>query len=680
MSTMNEGNMLIGKMQRIMELRSKGYSVDFDFPSIAVIGSQSSGKSSVIESIVGRHMLPRGTNMCTRCPIVLNLYHETDCPNDYAIFAPTQQEQNPKRIEDFSKVREEIETRTVQMIEGRHGVTDVCIVINIHSRHYPDNLQLVDLPGFVRNPVADQPADIKEQIENLVRAYIEKDNTIILAVSDACVDMAESAGIAEARKVDERGVRTVGVLTKLDLLSKEKVNDVTETLNNKLLPLSKGYVAVINTPPQNGEEEDIETLRNREKDLLKNLGFSRKVRNCGTPYLISKLSKELSQKIREKVPELITRVNEELEFTQTELDSLDYKDELKNQPHRKRIVDKVKHYETSVVIMLQGNDRRVSHKELQGGAILKGLLKRELAEARKEAMKLNPSQFGKDIEIMLFNLDASHDSVLPNSLAFRNCVAILVEKFKKPFGNLINKFTEQLTIYLRKCADDSLSLNPNLKQKIVDMTMEKVFEYRETCKNDMNKQIDIQKYFVNTSHPEFKRYHNLITGIKVAIPDPAAPIPAPVTSPVGTGEEVFHDADAEPEDLETEDADKTVKWIKERATAFCHFQRDTGDKTLAVPIEAKSRKDFFLELVLAYMLILETSLCHTALKLIMFHLNHNVVEYHENHDLYVQLLENNETKIEQYLEIDPQKKEKLDVLMQQQESCVEVLKVLRDSD
>jgi len=674
---MDETNMLIGKMQRIMELRSKGYQVDFDFPSIAVIGSQSSGKSSVIESIVGRHLLPRGTNMCTRCPIVLNLYHEPDCPTDYVLFPPTADDPNPTRMEDFLRVREEIERRTAQMIEGRMCVTDTCIVINIHSQHYPDNLQLIDLPGFVRNPVADQPADIKEQIEALVRQYIEKENTIILAVSDACVDMAESAGIAEAKKVDPQGLRTVGVLTKLDLLNNERMNDVAETLNNKFLPLAKGYVAVINTPSQNGEEEDIVALRNREKDMLKTLGFSRKSRNCGTPYLISKLSRELSQKIREKVPELITRVNEELEFTEKELDSLDYKDELKNQPRTKRIVDKVKQYESSVIVMLEGNDRRVSHKELQGGAKLKQLLKNELEEARKEAMKLNPSQFGKDIEFMLTNLDAAHDTVLPNSLAFRNCVAILVEKFKKPFSQLINKFTEQLQIHLRACADETLSLNPMLKQKIVDMTLEKVFEFREICKADMNKQIDIQKFYINVKHPEFNRYHNLINGVRVPATDAVADAAAPTSTTAAGGEEEFHDAD---EDLANEDSDQTMKWIKERATAFCHFQKGTGEKTLTVPIEGKSRKDFFLELVLAYMLILETSLCHTVMKLIMYHLVHSVVDYHENHDLYVQLLEQNETKIEQYLEIDPQKKEKLDVLMQQRDSCVEVLKVLRDSD
>ena len=662
--------MLIGKMQKIMELRAKGYTVNFDFPTIAVIGSQSSGKSSVIEGIVGRHILPRGTNMVTRCPIVLNLYHEVDCPNDYAIFAPTEYDQVPKRIEDFSKVRDEITERTNKLIQGRYAVSDKCIVVNIHSESYPDNLQLIDLPGFVRNAVADQPADIKEQIESLVHKFIEKENTIVLAVSDALVDMAESAGISEARKVDVKGERTVGVLTKLDIIPKEKTRDVLDTLNNKLLPLSKGYVAVINSPPQDNEEDDFATLRDKEIDLFRKSAFTGKVRNCGTSYLQKKLNNELSLKIQDKIPELITRVNEELNSVQSELDALDYIAEIQTQGNTKRIVDKIKRYETAVIIMLGGNDRRVSHNEIQGGALLKNMLKSEMKTAREEAMQLNPGQLGKDIEIMLQNLDSSHDNVLPNSLVFRNCISILVERFKKPFCQLIDKFAEQLIGYMRKCAEETLSPVPNLKQKVLDNTTEKVFQFRDLCKDDMNRHIDVQKSFVNTGHPEFRRYYNLINGLK---------------NELVTGE-VFHDASTGEENklpflFDDEHSDKNIKWVKERANAFCFFQKDVGEiDILAVPIAIDKRKDFFLELVLAYMLILETSLCHSGLQLVMYHLIENVVQYHDNHDLYAVILDNNESEIEEYLEIDAYKQEKLDSLLQNQESCKEILKVLRDAN
>ena len=47
--------------------------VQLDLPQIAVVGSQSSGKSSVLEALVGRDFLPRGSNIVTRRPLILQL-------------------------------------------------------------------------------------------------------------------------------------------------------------------------------------------------------------------------------------------------------------------------------------------------------------------------------------------------------------------------------------------------------------------------------------------------------------------------------------------------------------------------------------------------------------------------------------------------------------------------------
>lgn len=681
-----EGNILIGKMQRIMNLRAKGYAVNFDFPSIVVIGSQSSGKSSVIESIVGRHFLPRGTNMVTRCPIVINLYHAPDLETDYAKFSPTDNDPQPKSFQDFNEIRTEIQRRMNIAANGKN-ISDKMITLNIYSEHYPNNLQLIDLPGFVRNHLPDQPENIREQIEDLARKFIEKENTIILAVSDSNVDIADSAGIAEARKADQKGIRTVGVLTKCDLIPKERHSALMDLLNNKLLPLSKGYVAVINPPNDNGEEESILGMREKEMHLFQKLAAinSHKLKNYGTEYLQRKLSRELSQKIREKIPELIVKVNEELELTQQEIDSLDYKNEIDVMPVSQRLMKKLKVYENAVVVMLRGNDRFVSHTEIQGGARLKMLLKEEMKKTCKEAMKLNPQKFGKDIEVMLENLDATYDNVLPNSLAFQNCVSILVEKFKKPMSLLIATFSENLNSYLRKCADDTLSLVPNLKQKIIEMSSEKVSEFRELCKEDMNRNIDIQKTFINYGHPEFQRYENLLKGKSTIKFD---------TDSHKEQDEEFKDAENGEENgkdeiegrehyytFDEDDSDKNIKWIKQKANAFIHFQKDIVNKRkLGVPFDTKSRKDFFLEIVLAYMLILETILYDTGIKLIMYHLVHNVINFHQGPDMFVALIENTGEKINEFLQIDEYKREKLENLLEQRESYHDVLKVLRDSD
>ena len=80
------------------------------------------------------------------------------------------------------------------------------------------NLTLVDLPGMTRVAVGDQPADIERQIRDMVLTYITKESCLILAVSPANQDLANSDALKISKEVDPQGLRTIGVITKLDLM------------------------------------------------------------------------------------------------------------------------------------------------------------------------------------------------------------------------------------------------------------------------------------------------------------------------------------------------------------------------------------------------------------------------------------------------------------------------------
>nr|CAB3473908.1 unnamed protein product [Digitaria exilis] len=149
-------------------------------PAIAVVGGQSSGKSSVLESVVGKDFLPRGAGIVTRRPLVLQL-NRIDGPGEYAEFMHLKN----TRFTDF--------------------------VVN---------LTLVDLPGLTKVAVEGQPDSIVHDIENMVRSFIEKPNCIILSISPANQDLATSDAIKISREVDPKGERTFGVLTKIDLMDK----------------------------------------------------------------------------------------------------------------------------------------------------------------------------------------------------------------------------------------------------------------------------------------------------------------------------------------------------------------------------------------------------------------------------------------------------------------------------
>ena len=83
-----------------------GQSLDIDLPQIAVVGGQSSGKSSVLENFVGRDFLPRGTGIVTRRPLVLQLVNNTS--GEWGEFL----HKKGQKFYQFDQIRAEIEQET----------------------------------------------------------------------------------------------------------------------------------------------------------------------------------------------------------------------------------------------------------------------------------------------------------------------------------------------------------------------------------------------------------------------------------------------------------------------------------------------------------------------------------------------------------------------------------------
>lgn len=142
-----------------------------------------------------------------------------------------------KKFIDFDEVRQEIEAETDRVTGANKGISPVPINLRVYSPHVL-NLTLVDLPGMTKVPVGDQPADIEHQIRDMLMQFVTKDNCLLLAVSPANADLANSDALKIAKEVDPQGQRTIGVITKLDLM--DEGTDAREILENKLLPLRRG--------------------------------------------------------------------------------------------------------------------------------------------------------------------------------------------------------------------------------------------------------------------------------------------------------------------------------------------------------------------------------------------------------------------------------------------------------
>ena len=126
-----------------------------------------------------------------------------------------------KIFTDWTEVGLEIIRDTERLCGTNKSICDTQIGLRVFSPHVV-SLTLIDLPGITRVPVGDQPEDIEDQIVNMVCKYIQRPNTLILAVTAANVDFATSEAIKLARRVDPSGKRTLAVLTKIDLMGMNK--------------------------------------------------------------------------------------------------------------------------------------------------------------------------------------------------------------------------------------------------------------------------------------------------------------------------------------------------------------------------------------------------------------------------------------------------------------------------
>ena len=134
------------------------------------------------------------------------------------------------------------------------------------------------------NTAGDQPEDVEDQIRNMCFEFITNPNAVILAVTAANQDLVNSDGLKMARTVDPDGDRTIGVLTKVDIM--DSGTDCTDILNNKVIPLKKGYIAVVNRSQKDIQDGlPIRSGLKKENEYLYHTGNRRKVSWCSkVPY------------------------------------------------------------------------------------------------------------------------------------------------------------------------------------------------------------------------------------------------------------------------------------------------------------------------------------------------------------------------------------------------------------
>jgi dynamin 1-like protein len=513
-----------------------------DLPQIVVIGSQSSGKSSVLENIVGRDFLPRGTGIVTRRPLILQLIHRPKSTSEDGhkeefdewgefLHMPGQ------KLSDFNRIRQEIVKDTDLKTGKNAGISPQPINLRIYSPNVL-TLTLVDLPGITKVPVGDQPKDIEKQIRDMILKFISKPNAIILAVTAANTDLANSDGLKLAREVDPEGVRTIGVLTKVDLM--DAGTNVVDILAGRIIPLRLGYVPVVNRGQRDiDNNKSIQVALDGEKRFFENHpSYKSKAQYCGTPFLSRKLNLILMHHIRATLPEIKSKIQAALQKYQTELLQLGDPLESNAGLQASLVLNVITEFCGEFRTVIDGNNNELSTSELSGGARISFVFHELYSNGVKS---IDPFDQIKDVDIrtILYNSSGSSPALFVATTAFEVIVKQQIRRLEEPSLKCITLVYDELVRILQQLLHkQTFKRFPELKERLYACVIAYFKKALQPTSKLVQDLINMETTYINTGHPDFLNGHRALSIVQERIA-PRQPVangkdPKAVNSPAMT--------------------------------------------------------------------------------------------------------------------------------------------------
>uniref|UniRef100_A0A673NHT5 Dynamin-2 n=1 Tax=Sinocyclocheilus rhinocerous TaxID=307959 RepID=A0A673NHT5_9TELE len=500
---------LINKLQDAFS--SIGQSCNLDLPQIAVVGGQSAGKSSVLENFVGRDFLPRGSGIVTRRPLILQLVNNKA---EYAEFLHCK----GRKFVDFDEVRQEIEAETDRITGSNKGISPIPINLRVYSPHVL-NLTLIDLPGMTKVAVGDQPPDIEHQIRDMIMQFISRESCLILAVTPANTDLANSDALKVAKEVDPQGLRTIGVITKLDLM--DEGTDARDILENKLLPLRRGYIGVVNRSQKDidGRKDIRAALAAERKFFLSHPSYRHMAERMGTPHLQKALNQQLTNHIRDTLPGLRSKLQSQLLSLEKEVE--EYKNFRPDDPTRKTkaLLQMVQQFGVDFEKCIEGSGDQVDTAELSGGARINRIFHERFPF---ELIVFDEKELRREISHAIKNVHGVRTGLFTPDLAFEAMVKKQVIKLKEPCLKCIDLVIQELINTVRQCTN-KLGSYPRLREETERIVTTYVRERENKTKDQVLLLIDIELSYINTNHEDFIGFANAqqrnIVNKKRAIPN-----------------------------------------------------------------------------------------------------------------------------------------------------------------
>ena len=319
------------ELGNIIQSIDKSCSMNDNIPQMVVIGTQSSGKSSVLNRILRMDILPVGKQMVTRTPLHMELNQSNTGDKAHVEFGTYSGEGNSWHISntleicipepsesDIENIITIIESETRKRAGIEKNISKKPIIMRIFSPNVP-TLTLIDLPGLTSVACKDkgQPHDIKKQIIDLASSYIKNPKTLILAVMAARDDLETDMALELIKQYEPNGDRTIGIITKIDLMNKG--SDVSHYLDNRIskdLQLKYGYFAIKNRSLEERiSHTSLESFKIEADYFNKNINIYNRRDRLGLQSVEGVLVNVMIDRIRSNLPLIKGSLSEELRET-----------------------------------------------------------------------------------------------------------------------------------------------------------------------------------------------------------------------------------------------------------------------------------------------------------------------------------------------------------------------------
>ncbi|KAL1521567.1 hypothetical protein AB1Y20_021226 [Prymnesium parvum] len=475
-----------------------------ELPQIVVVGSQSCGKSSVLESLVGRDFLPRGSGIVTRRPLLLQLVHVAEADAEWGEFLHLPD----KKFTDFGEIRQEIDAETERKLGkgGSKRVSAEPIRLRIFSPHVVD-LSLVDLPGVTRVPIADQPADIEQQLRTMVMQYIRNPNAVILAVSPANADLATSDAMQLSRSVDPHGERTMGVITKLDLM--DAGTDALQILRGQVIPLRRGYVGVVNRSQQDiMQNKTPEAARAAEKAFFDTHPKYRTISaQLGTSYLAKRLNELLLSHVAGCLPELQQKMQSALVAARAELDGYGYGVLEGSSNQGALLLQLITKFCSNYCEAIDGTSAQVTEAtrdrgELWGGARINDIFRAEYFDSLQALDACHGLEDG-DIAHAIRQATGPRSPLFVPEVAFEVLARRQIALLRPLTLQAVEKVMVELLRLVPACLPAQVTRYERLRVRMQVVAEEALSRREKQTLKMVNSLVDIELAYLNTSHPDF---------------------------------------------------------------------------------------------------------------------------------------------------------------------------------